>query len=588
MPENTSLVQNSKNAETDENVETVSSNPTGTSNEPSLPGSRDVALVQSMHKHDYGDAAFNHAALSGWLIDDGSPNVNPNGEDSDPSKSGEQSPEDVKEQAEKLKPGTLPYRTNDNKIVDLNKIAVREANEIETELRTNHPLDLGINPIQILSEGSKGTTLTIKDTYGKLNKILTEEYLKEHHFKRTKYDEKNGIITLEYDLESLTDPKQTKIVELRGRPGLMSIFGVSESDTVKVFDSVKDNYEQVSNNLVLKGGLAPITVNPEKLGLKSNPTVVIIQDKNGDYLEKLKANYGKIGHDSGFETEKIIHNGVQYAKLVFAPTGIQKLDQEDKENIIKNSDPKVKPETKVLGSDATGADLAPAFKTQIERFFHDRLGLKSFLPVEVWSVGKIEGKGPNESIAKDVSPGDAQKLLQDPEKAANSGIVVEKAGDDLIFKFDPEMLKASKEERTINSHQFLRSLYMVGNPLFSNGSEEVTASAAALTRFEAMIGEIDSEYNRGWTLTKGVNLLFASSPIPDILHGMPGRKLMNWIPPKVIKAEGEDPNIIAIEDPDGEYAKCFRENKGFADKNDFTVKTKNYGDKKVLEFHYKP
>jgi len=451
--------------------------------------------------------------------------------------------------ASKIDVEKTKFKTNDGKEVPINRIALNDLNRMERVLLNLIPSSF--NPIQVLSEGTNGTTIVIKDWENfelklrggkKFKDMLTPELLAQYNFKISSTDDKKHTITLSYDLDALTDPKRAgKLVDLTTRRlgGIANPFDYSES--VKVFPAVERNFKDMFSHLDWE----PAIVSPEKVGLKTDPRTVVVADPDGGYMKNFKKEYFKQAYEYGFIPEAHTHNGKHYIKLKFSPIELSKMD--DKGKIEKFVAPAKKgmeqPTNRYQGWNGTSVELDAEFEQRFSGYLDDRVGgwQKNVGFRRKWEVSS---NSPTSVTMKGVAAEDVKNLTKNPHEAAKDGITVSATGSTVTFKFDKSKIKDQQELVTFKgSDGWVGELSASG--LFSSWSEEIKVTPKTLLAVKSLVREMRAIGD----LSNSDNLEF--DRIKLINFGLP--------------------NKVGFEDGNGVYEKIFASDSSLAQRHGFTA-----------------
>jgi hypothetical protein len=478
--------------------------------------------------------------------------------------------------AKNLDTATAKYPTKDGKTADINRLAMHDLNRLERPMIGD---GLGHDPIMVLSEGTKGTTVLIKnwktDSGKMLSELLTPEVLEKYHFKlkskddiklKSKDDKK---ITLEYDLKALTKGKPVALSTRRMFGKIQNPF--DPSDVVMVYPAVKTNFDDMFGLLQWE----PAIVGPEKVGLKTDPATVIIADPDGGYMRGLKKNYYFQAYEYGFIPEAFTHEGKQYVKLKFAPVEFATMTEEQKAKKL------VEPITKEIGAesktrytakDNTAVDINANFAEKFRAFLDNRVGgvswlghpltkLPSFIPGnKSWAVSS---SSPTSITFEGVHPEDVKRLTENAKDAAEQyGLTVKANGRKVTISYDANKIKDKEKEITFSGIDGEKGLFAYYS-MFKHG---------------VLFGPSDSALQM---LAKSEDIKITEkmwSSLKDLAREMKrigdasSQDSFKFDPIKILNSPGSN-NQVFFEDKNNVYAKILLDpaNAQLAAKHGFTV-----------------
>jgi len=493
------------------------------------------------------------------------PTETPTGEQNNPNNpSNPSSPETV---AQNLDPSNTKYKTNDGKTADVNRLAMNDLNRLEHEVFWDKAW-AGLNPIMVLSEGTSGTTLVIKNwtpafTGKSLDQLLTPEILAKYNFKIKSIDKEKGTITLDYDLNALTKGKPVELSTRR-------LFGKLEnpfdpSDVVMVYPAVERNFKDMFGNFQWE----PAIVSADKVGQKSDPSTVIIADPDGGYMAGLKKDYYQQAYEYGFIPESFTYNGKQYVKLKFSPVELSKMTNDQKvEKIVKPATKEITdPRSLQPGWNGTSVYLDSEFQQRLQNFLDDRVGgwQKN---INFWGLDalrrrwEVSSDSPTSVTMKDMSSEDIKNLTRNADEAAKKyGITVKVDGSKVTFTFDKEKLKSQKEVVSFDGeegHDWGFGLFKKG----FGGSETVQVTQGTLLALKALAREM-----------KGIG---DASSVDSF----------KFDEIKLLQVDSKTNTTVGIEDANGVYKAIFDANSGLAKKYGFTIEEGNRDGKRMYVLTY--
>jgi hypothetical protein len=475
------------------------------------------------------------------------------------------SPETV---AQNLNSSTTRYNTNDGKTADINRMAMNDLERLERELVWGN--GLGHNPIMVLSEGTGGTKIVIKnwevETNGKmLNQVLTAEFLAKYNFTIRSVDKNKGTITLDYDLRALT---RGKPVELSTR----RMFGKIEnpldpSDIAMVYPAVERNFKDMFGSFQWE----PAIVSAEKVGQKPDPSTVIIADPDGGYMAGLKKDYYRQAYEYGFIPEAFTHNGKQYVKLKFAPVELSTMTNEQKvQKIVKPATKEISnPRTLQPGWNNTSVYLDSEFQQRLQSFLDDRVGgwQKNINIMGVdWLRRRweVSSDSPTSVTMKNMSSGDIANLTRNADEAAKKyGITVKVNGSNVTFSFDKAKLKAQTEVVTFDGDEGFDGGYgLFKKHQFWGWSDKVTITQGTLVALRGLAREM-----------KGIGDADANDQF-------------RFDEIKLIHIPSDTHTKVGIEDANGVYKAIFDANPGLAKKYGFKIEEGQKDGKRMYVLTY--
>lgn len=470
--------------------------------------------------------------------------------------------------AKNLNPATAKFPTRDGKTADINRLAMHDLNRLERPMIGD---GLGHDPIMVLSEGTKGTTVLIKnwktDSGKMLSELLTPEVLEKYHFKLKSKDDKK--ITLEYDLKALTKGKPVELSTRRMFGKIQNPF--DPSDVVMVYPAVKTNFDDMFGLLQWE----PAIVGPEKVGLKPDSATVIIADPDGGYMRGLKKNYYFQAYEYGFIPEAFTHEGKQYVKLKFAPVELATMTEEQQaKKLVEPITKEIAAESKTryTAKDNTAVDINANFAEKFRAFLDNRVGgisllgypltkLPSFIPGnKSWEVSS---SSPSSVTFKGVHPNDATRLTENAKDAAEQyGLTVTANGGTVTISYDAGKIKDKEKEIKF----------------FGNDGEEGLFAYYSIFKNGVFFGPSDSALQM---LAKSEDIKITEemwSSLKDLARKMKqigdasSQDSFKFDPIKILNSPGSN-NQVFFEDMHGEYAKILLDsaNAQLAAKHGFTV-----------------